>query len=138
MGGTTQADQLQGMAVTLDHQSLTTMEDQQCRGPLNKAGLTLARLWYLLNSSIECITCGVGWVVLQHAVHWVYRLWGFPEGADQGQQLPVFGLMPLGISYTTICRWLILVLVLKVPKKGQTMNQGQLLLVTGLWPLSKR
>ena len=43
MGGFTQADQLQGLAVTSDHQTLTTVEDQLYRGPLHRTGLNFSR-----------------------------------------------------------------------------------------------
>ena len=34
-------------------------------------------------------------------------------------------------SYKAICRWLLLVLGLEVPRQGQAVNQGQLMLVLG-------
>ena len=37
------------------------------------------------------------------------------------------------MSYKVICRWLMLVLGLEVPRRGLAANQGQLLLVPGLW-----
>ena len=42
------------------------------------------------------------------------------------------------IIYKAISRWLLLVLGLEVPKPDKTVNQGWLLLVPGLGPLSKR
>ena len=42
------------------------------------------------------------------------------------------------MSYRAICRWLLLVLSLEVPRRGQAMNQGWLQLIPGLGPLSKR
>ena len=41
-------------------------------------------------------------------------------------------------SYKVIFRWLLIVLGLEVPRRGQPANQGQLPLVLGLGPLSKR
>ena len=41
------------------------------------------------------------------------------------------------MTYKVICRWLLLVLGLEIPKLGQAMNQGQLLLVPGLGLSSK-
>ena len=38
----------------------------------------------------------------------------------------------------SICRWLLLLLGLEMPKRGQTSNQNWLLLVPGLEILSKR
>ena len=42
-------------------------------------------------------------------VLWVHKPWGFPGGAGQGQPPPVFCLGPLGIIYTVIYSWLLLV-----------------------------
>ena len=42
------------------------------------------------------------------------------------------------ISYKMSCRWLLLVLVLEVPRQDQAVNKGQLLLVLGLGQISKR
>ena len=50
------------------------------------------------------------------AVQWVCCLWGLPEGAGQGQPLPVFRTGPPGMSYKAIFRWLLLVLGLEVPR----------------------
>ena len=36
------------------------------------------------------------------------------------------------MSYKVICRWLVLVLGLEVPKRGQAVNQDKLLLVLTL------
>ena len=44
------------------------------------------------------------------AVCWVCRLWGFLGGAGQGQPPPVFFPGSPGVSYTAVCRWLLLVL----------------------------
>ena len=57
--GFTQSDQLQGLAVTTDHQPLTIMEDQLWRGPLHQAGLLQQG-----PGALECVTCGGGWVVV--------------------------------------------------------------------------
>ena len=63
--GFTQASQLQGLAVTTNHQPLPSVEDQLCSGRV---------------------------VVLQRglAVYLVRWPWGFPGGAGQGQPPPVF------------------------------------------------
>ena len=55
----------------------------------------------------------------------------------QGQPPPVFWPESHSISYKAICRWLILVLRLEVPRKGQAVNHGRLLLVPGLGQLSE-
>ena len=67
-------------------------------------------------------------------MHW---LWGLPEGMGQGQPLPVFCKGPFSISYKVICRWLLLVLGLEVPRRDQTVNPSQMLLVLGLGPLAR-
>ena len=72
--------------------------------------------------------------VWPEAVQWVLWLWGLPEGAGQGQPLPVFRTGPPGMSYKAIFRWLLLVLGLEVPRRGQAANQGCWLLVQGPRP----
>ena len=52
--------------------------------------------------------------------------------------MPVFFLGLHNISYKAICRWLLLVLVLEVLRRGQDVNQGRVLLVLGLGQFSKR
>lgn len=42
------------------------------------------------------------------------------------------------MSYRAICRWLLFVLGLKVPKRGQDVNLGKFLLVTDVRLLIKR
>ena len=71
------------------------------------------------------------------AFHQVHYLLGFPGSAGQVQLLLVFSPGPLSMCYKAICRWLLLVLGLKVPKRGQTANQGWLLLAPGLGPLNE-
>ena len=63
------------------------------------------------------------------AVHWVHWLWGLPGVAGLGQLLLMSCLGPPSRSYKVICRWLILVLGLEVPRRVQAANQGWLLLV---------
>ena len=41
------------------------------------------------------------------------------------------------MSCKVMCRWLLLVLGLEVPRRGQAVNQGQLLLVLGLGHLAR-
>ena len=51
----------------------------------------------------------------------------------------MFCLQSHSISYKAICRWLLLLLGLEVSgEAGPAVNQGQLLLVLGLGPLSQR
>ena len=50
----------------------------------------------------------------------------------------MFYLGPLRMRYKAICRFLLLVLGLEVPSRGQAVNQGQLLLVLGLGLLIKK
>lgn len=62
------------------------------------------------------------------------------SGTSQEMQIQpsfVLCLEPPGISYTEICRWLLLVLGLEVPRKSQAVNQGWLLVVPGLGHLVK-
>ena len=59
-------------------------------------------------------------------VRWLCGLLG---GASQGQLPPVFCLGLPSISYKVICGWLLRVLGMEVPRQGQAMNQGQLLLL---------
>ena len=75
------------------------------------------------------------WAEVDHQGHW---LWGFPGGTGEGQLLPVFCPGPPSMNYKVICRWLLLVLGLEVPRQDQAVNQEQLLLVPGLGPLSMR
>ena len=74
------------------------------------------------------------WSEAVHQVHWLWDLWG---GAGQGQLLSVFFLGPPGMSYKAICRWLLCVLGLEVPRRGQAEKQSWLLLVLGLGPLAR-
>ena len=69
---------------------------------------------------------------LSVAVYWVSMLWCFLGGAGQGQPPPVFHPEPPCMSYKAICRWLLLVLGLEIPRGNQTLNLGWLLLVPGL------
>ena len=75
---------------------------------------------------------GGGALVWSVAVHWVHRLWGFQGGAGQGQPVPMFHPGPPSMSYKAICRWLLHVLGLEVPRQSQAVNLGWLLLVPGL------
>ena len=71
-------------------------------------------------------------------VHQVYRVCGLPEGAGQGQLLSMFCPRHPSMNYKEIWQMLLLVLDLEVSRRGQAVNQGQLLLVLGLGPFSKR
>ena len=57
------------------------MENQPCRGLPHRAGLALAGLWCLLSPSLEYVTYGGGWVVLQHGLELCTRCNG--SGASQ-------------------------------------------------------
>lgn len=52
--------------------------------------------------------------------------------------LPVFCPGPPRMNCKMICRWLLHELDLQVPKRGQVVNQVQLVLVLGLGTLIKR
>ena len=103
-----------------------SIERQLFRGPLDKAGLTSSGFWSLLSQLLEHVACLGGWVAL-----WFPR-WCRPNSAC------LFYLGLLGIGYKVICRWLLIMLGLEVPRWSKAVNGGQLLLVRGLWPLSKR
>ena len=121
------------------------MEDQLCRGQLHGAGLTSVGLWCLLtlppadSAPWVCHLWGClgGASTWSEIVHQVCGHWGLLGGAGQGLLPPVPCLGPAGLSYKAICRWLLLALGLKVPRRGQAMNWGQLPFVAGLGPLSK-
>ena len=85
--------------------------------------------------SWKCLDCAVLWPEAIHRVCWLWRL---PGGTGQGQLLPVPDLVPPGVSYKAVCKWLLIVLGLEVTGRGQAANQGQLPLVLGLGPLSKK
>ena len=93
--------------------------------------------WVCLLSVSLCKWLG-GTLTESKDVLWVYWLWGLSGGTGQGQPLPVFCSGLQSMSYKVICRWLLLVLGLEVPRRGQGVNQGWLPLVWGLGPLSKR
>ena len=84
---------------------------------------------------VEVVGGALMWSETAHRVLW---LWSEPDGAGQGQLLPVFCPGPASISYKVICRWLLLVLGLEVPRRGKAANQSQLPLVSGLEPRGKR
>ena len=69
------------------------------------------------------------------AVHWVHRLWGFPGGTGQAPScvLPRATLPELQSNLS----WLLLVLVLEIPRQSQAMNLGWLLLVSGWGHLAR-
>ena len=71
------------------------------------------------------------------AVHQMHKLWSLPGGAGQGQPPPVFYPEPPNTSYK-VCRWLLLVLGMEVCRRGQALNQGWELLVSGRGPLSEK
>ena len=72
-------------------------------------------------------------------MYWEHRLWVFLGVAGKGQSPLAFCVeQPPFLSYKTICKWLLLVLGLEVPRLNQAVNLGWLLLVLGLGPLSKR
>ena len=68
----------------------------------------------------------------------VHPVWGLQGGTDQGQPSPMFFLGKPSMSYKVICRWLLLVLGFEVPQRDQAVNQGWLLLMSGLGPFSER
>ena len=101
------------------------------RGALVSAesAIWLCHLWRWLGGGAST------WSGAVHQMHW---LWSLPGGTGQGQLPPMFCSRRPGVSYRAICRWLLLVLGLEVPRWSQAANQGWLLLVLGLRPPSKR
>ena len=78
-----------------------------------------------------------GALTLSDSIHQVCGLWGLLRGVGQCQ-LPLMAFLgPPGISYKTICQWLLLVLDLEVPRRGQVIKPGQAA-TAGLGPLSER
>ena len=71
------------------------------------------------------------------AVHWVHWLWGLLGDSGQGLPPPIFCSGPLSMSSKEICRWLLVVLGLDVPRQGQAEDQGWMLLVHDLKPLRR-
>ena len=69
------------------------------------------------------------WFIAVHCMHWP---WDFLSAAGQGQLPPVFFPGLLCLSYKAICRWLLLVLDLEIPRWSQAVNLGWLLLVLNL------
>ena len=95
--GFTQINQLQCLIVTTGHQPPTTMDDQLCRGPFYRKGLSSAGLWCPLSLPLECVTGEVmGWLCsdLVCSCLWVHRLWGLLGCVGQGQPTHVFYLGP--------------------------------------------
>ena len=87
----------------------------------------------------ECFVCDGGWVVLRCGLKLSTGCAG--SGASwevQAKLLHVFCLAPQSMSDKAICRRLLLVLGWEDPRRGQAVNQGWLLLVLGLWPLSEK
>ena len=62
--GLTQADQVQGLAVTTDHQPFTTVRISYAGAHCIEQDLTSAGLWCPLSLPLVCVTCGGGWVVV--------------------------------------------------------------------------
>ena len=92
--------------------------------------------WCSSSLHLECVTRGGGRVIIQHGLKLSTQCTG--SGASwevQGQPPSVPCLWSLSMSYRAICRWLLLVLGLQVPKRRQSVNQGRLLLELGLGPL---
>ena len=118
---------------------MSTAEELLCRSLPYGAGLASVGLWCSHCLPLKYVTCGGGRVVIWHSLQLSTGCTG--SGASwelQGQQPHVPCLGPPGMNYIVICRWLLLVLGLEVPRRGQAGNQGLLLLVLHPGPLSKR
>ena len=111
MGGIYPERQLQGLAITTDHQPAPSMEDHLCKGRV---------------------------VVLQHGLSLSHGVKGFPSWcrpmSDPTCVLPGATLPELQSNL----RWLLFLLGLEIPRQSQAVNLGQLLLLLGPGPLSKR
>ena len=70
------------------------------------------------------------------AVYWITDSGAFRE-VQAKVSCCLFCPGPSGMSYKAICRFLLLVLGLEVPRGGQPVNKGWLLIVLSLGPLSK-
>ena len=114
-----QAKWLQGLAAT-------TMGDQLWRGPPNGAALISAGLWCLLSPPLECVACGGGWVVLRCGLKLSTRCAGSgaPRRCRARSATACVLPRPLRMSYRVIPRWLLLVLGLETPRKGQAENHA--------------
>ena len=98
------------------------------------------RLWCLMSLSFEFVVHEGGWVLLWCGL----KLSTGCTGSRASQEVqakvschlcPARG--PPSKSSKVICRWLLPVLGLRIPKRCQAANQGQLLLVLGLGQLAK-
>ena len=83
------------------------------QGPTLQSRTYFTRALMSLSLPLECVICGGGWVVVfLCGLKLPAGYTGAPEspgGTDKGQVLPVFCPELPGISYSTICRWLLLV-----------------------------
>ena len=117
------------LPLTSDHHGGSAVQ-----GPTLQSRTSLGGLWCLLSLPLECITCRGGWVVLCHDLKLSTGYAG--SGASWEIQAKVSHCLcsawgPPGMSYKAIFQWLLLTLGLDVPRQGQAMNQGWLLLVPG-------
>ena len=114
---------------------MSTAEELLCRSLPYGAGLASVGLWCSHCLPLKYVTCGGGRVVIWHSLQLSTGCTG--SGASwelQGQQPHVPCLGPPGMNYIVIFRWLLLVLGLEVPRRGQAANQGCWLLVQGPRP----
>ena len=108
-----------------------TVENQLCRGRPHGAGLNFSGSLVPGESALS-VCCLWRW--LAGALTWseaVHRVC-WPRSATTCV-LPG----PPSMRYKVICRWLLLVLGLEVPRRDQTVNPSQMLLVLGLGPLAR-
>ena len=125
-----QASRLRGLATT-------NLEDQQFWRQPHGAGLTLVGLMLSLElSRVEVFGWWCSDVVWScPLVPWLRCLLG---GTGQGQPPPVSCMGTSSTSHRLIRRWLLHVLNLEGPGRGQAVNHSQVSVVPGLGPFSKR
>ena len=85
-------------------------------------------LWCSPSLPLKCVAHGGGRVVIWYGLKLSTRCAdSVASGEVKGEPPPVIYLGPLGMSYRVIFRWMLLVLGLEVPMRGQAVKQGQLL-----------
>ena len=114
-------------------------EELLCRSQPYRAGLASVVLLCSLNPLLDCVTHGGGYVVnpvWSKAVLQVHCQWVLPGCGRLATVCALTGA--IWNELQSICRWLLLMLGLEVPRRGQAVIQGWLPLLLSLGPLTKR